>query len=292
MNVASIFKALAGNSDAAGGYTVPDVLAREVLALVQDRAVTLEDCDVKAMSSDTLKLPKITSGSTVRWVSDNSAITGADVGFGVTTLTAKKPAALMTASSELLEDSTAAQGVGQIITDQFARDIALAIDSEILMGTGGNFTGYDYTGSYSNSYSAGTLSWTDIIDTASKVMEDKLPLPDKGYIHPANITKLAKLTDGSARPVFDMFSYGSPLLRNGGLGTLYGAVYKQTTQLTTSEIIQASSKMSGYYGMRRELRFAKPFYNIGTDNYTFQATTRVAFSVKYADSYSVMTNVS
>lgn len=289
---AMIHKALSGSTDASGGYTVPDIVARQVLALVQDQAVTIDDCEHHRMTSDTLKLPKITSGSTVRWVAQNGTITGADIGFGETQLSAKKPAALMTASSELFEDSVAAQGVGKIITQQFSKDIALAIDSEILMGTGGNFSGYDYTGSYSNSYSAGTLGWTDFINNAGMVTADKFPIPDRCYVNPANLTKLALLTDGSARPVLDLFSYGSPMLKNGGVGTIYAAMLKQTTQLTTSEIIHASSKMSGYFGTRRDLAFAKPDYKTETDNFVFQATTRVAFAVRYQDSYSILDNIS
>ena len=133
--MANILKALNETTEASGGFTVPDVLAREVLAYIQASAVTIPDMQKVTMTSDTLLLPKLTSGNTARWVSENTTITGSDAGFGRTTLSAVKVAALSTISSELLEDSIAAPSIARIMTEQMGKDIALAINSEIL-GTG------------------------------------------------------------------------------------------------------------------------------------------------------------
>ena len=60
------------------------------------------------------------------------------------------------------------------------------------------------------------------------------------------------MTDGNARPIFDQAIYGSPLLRDGVIGTVMGMKVKPTTQLTTSSIICGVSGRMGYYGKRRK----------------------------------------
>ena len=288
--MANILKALNETTDASGGFTVPDQLAASVLALIQAQSVTIPDMENVSgmMQSDTLLLPKLTAGSTARWITEDAAITGADVGFGRTTLSACKVAALMTASTELLEDSAVA--IAGIITNQFGKDLALAIDSEILTGTtSGRITGL--TSGAGNTYSAGTLGYSDLIEAQSLNLEDNQVFPTRMYSHPVDIKKLKLLTDGNGRPIFDEITFGSPLLRDGVIGTVLGMGIKTTTQLTSSTMIIGSPGDMGYYAQRRRLGMNK-FYNIGTDDWVYQANMRVAFAVKYANSICVITNVS
>ena len=83
--MANILKALAEGTEASGGFIVPEELSREILAYIQANAVTIDDMQKVPMGTDELRLPKLTAGSTARWVGENAAITGADVGFGRTT---------------------------------------------------------------------------------------------------------------------------------------------------------------------------------------------------------------
>ena len=285
----NILKALSEGTDAAGGFIVPEILSKEILAYIQATAVTLDDQQKVGMTSDELRLPKLTGGSTARWVGESGTITGSDIAFGRTTLSAKKVAALMTASSELLEDANSS--VAAIIAEQMGKDLALAIDAEIL-GTGSGNLSSDGLGktSSANSISCGALTWQSLVSASNAVIADNHPQPDVMYINPANIKSLQLLTDGNARPIFDTAIYGSPLLREGVIGTIMGMKVKPTTQLTTSSIICGVSGRMGYYGTRRNIQFNRD-YQIGTDDYVFQSNLRVAWSLKYADSYCVLRQV-
>lgn len=288
--MANILKALSEGTDAAGGFIVPEELSREILALIQANSVTIGDMQTVPMASDELRLPKLTSGATARWIGESTTITGADIAFGRTTMSAKKVAALMTASTELLEDAPVS--VATIITEQMGKDLALSIDNEILGTSTAQFAdALGNTGNATNTVSSGTLGWETLISAGSMLLEDNQPLPDVMYTHPVNIKSLKLLTDGNARPIFNMETWGSPLLREGIIGTVVGMQVKPTTQLTTSSIIVGVKGKFGYYATRRQLKFNR-FYNIGTDDWVFQSNLRVAFAAKYKDAYCLIRNVS
>lgn len=283
-------KALTEGTDASGGFVVPEELSRSILEFIQAKAVTIDDLQNVPMSSDELRLPSLTAGSTVRvGVGENTAITGADLGMGRTTMSAVKFAALMTASTELLED--APQSVATIVSEQFGKDLALAIDNQILGTTTANFANaLGFTGNANNTLSSSSLSWQELVSASHLVLADDQPSPDVMYSHPNNVRTFKLLTDGNARPIFDEALYGSPLLRNGVIGTLLGMEVKTTTQLTTSSLIMGVKKQFGYYATRRNIRFNR-FYNIGTDDWVFQANTRVAFATKHNNAYALIHSI-
>jgi HK97 family phage major capsid protein len=303
--MADIIKALREASDAAGGYLVPDEFAARVYDLVQAKAVTLADLESVNMNSDVMYIPKVTSGTTAYWVAETGTISTSEMGFGRITLTAKKVASLVEASTEILEDANVS--VANMIVDQMSRDLALKVDDEVLNGTGGTFAGLRYTGSYTNSYSsgAGTSSGNINLSAISKaidaVLTDNHQFPNVGFFHTRTIGSLRILTDSSGRPIFNQETWGSPLLREGVVGTVWGVPIKPANQLpinlsvgtgagetnSCTEAILGVSKQIGIYGNRRALRFARD-YKISTDEQQYQVTMRAGFSVKYPDAYCVI----
>lgn len=294
-------------TDANGGYLVPEVFASRVYELMQAKTVVLPEMESVQMTSDTLHLPKTTKGTTAYWVAETGTITGSDVGFGRITLNAKKVAALVEASTELLEDNNV--GVANIIVNQMAKDLALKTDDELLNGTGGAFEGLRYTGSYVNSYSAGAgtssgnINLTAVSKAIDEILTDNHEYPDVGFFHPRTIGSVRILTDGSGRPIFDQVTYGNPLLANGVVGTVWGVGVKSASQLpinlsvgtgagetAATEVIIGKSKMFGIYGKRRELRLKRD-YEITKDIEQYQVTVRAGFSVKYPESYCVIKGI-
>ena len=96
----SITKALNEATAGEGGYLVPDEFSNRLLALIQQKTVTMDDLDVRQMISDVQYIPKVTSGTTAYWVTETGAITESNPAYGQITLTAKKVASLVQASSE------------------------------------------------------------------------------------------------------------------------------------------------------------------------------------------------
>lgn len=306
--MANIFKAIIEATDSAGGYTVPDEFASRVLALVQEQTQTIPELDTVTMTSDLLKIPKITGGNTAYIVAENTTIDGSDASFGQITLSPVKFAALTTASTEVLEDNNVS--LANILVGQMAKDIGLKVEDQILNGTGGTgFAGLRYTGSFTNSYSAGSgtgpglIGVDDVSKTMDLVLNDNHDAPDVMFSHTKTIGQLRALTDSSGRPLLNMETYGSPLLKEGAVGTIYGMRVKPTNKLpinvsygtgnfaTCSDAIIGVSKQFGYYSNRRAINM-KQEYKLETDANAFQMNMRSAFAIKYPNAYAVIRAIS
>lgn len=302
--MSSIMKALREASDAAGGYLVPEEFSSRLLQLVQEKTVIVPDLEVVSMNTDTLHIPKTTSGTTAYWVSETGTISSSEMAFGRTTLTPKKVAARVDVSTELLEDANVS--VANSLMDQMARDLAIKIDSEIFGTSTTNLPGLRYTGSYTNSVSAGdnaaaggTIQVKDVSNAIDEIMADNHMSPDVSYFNTKVIGDLRNLTDGNARPLFNAETFGSPLLREGVVGVVYGAKVKPANTLpvnlsygtgsaaTSSDGIIGISKQFGYYAVRRGMTMHRD-YDIDTDVNQYQVNMRVAFNVKYPNAYCVI----
>ena len=316
-----ILKALNEATNSTGLYLVPTEFSNRLLALVQAKVVVYNDCDIRPMAGLTQYIPKVTTGTTAYWPSELGTITAAQPAYGRITLTAKKVAALTEASSEILEDNNVA--VADQFVEQMANDIALAIDAEILTGGGTNFWGLRVTGSMANAVDAGgntglthadgtgsvltgsVITVAAIQKAVTEILKDNIEQPDVSYWNPKTLGQVQALTDSTSRPILNMETYGSPLLREGVTGIMYGTKVKTTTQLPTNlsygttaatsascaDAIVARSKMFGIVGQRRGFIW-KTDYDIELDKYQYQTTTRLAFSIKYADAYCMIRAIS
>ena len=256
----SITKALNEATNSAGGYLVPEEWSNQLLALIQGKAVVMNDLDVRQMATDVQYIPKITSGTTAYWVTETGAITESNTGYGQITLTAKKVASLVQASSEVLEDNNV--DLANHLVDQMGADLAIAIDGTVLTGScvatcntgaaspfyglyhtasytntidaaGNNLTGAAAwgTGATANGITASNISLKAIVNAVTAILSDKHEQPDVSYWNPRTIGALISLTDSTTRPVLNQETYGSPMIANGTIGRLYGTQAKQSTQV-------------------------------------------------------------
>ena len=124
---------------------------------------------------------------------------------------------------------------------------------------------------------------------------------DTLYVHPRVIKNLRDLADTTGRPIFDQATFGSPLLKEGVIGTIYGLKIKPTTQLPINltkgsgtlltDLVMIKSKQAGIFGNRRELRFAPREYLTVSDQYRMQATIRAAFTVNYQEAVCLIEDI-
>ena len=324
----NIQKALNEATSSAGGYLVPDEFSNRLLALVQEKTITMDDLDIRQMISDVQYIPKVTSGTTAYWVAETGTITESAPAYGQIILTAKKVASLVQASSEVLEDNNV--DLANHLVDQMATDLAIEIDAAVLWGscnTASNtgaaspFWGLYHTGSYANAVdAAGNANQTGAWGTAStvtganialagianattEITKDNHEQPDVSYWNPRTIGSLMKLTDSTTRPVLNMETFGSPLIAEGAIARLYGTKVKQSAQVpvnliygttaalsASSDALVGRSKMYGILGQRRGFIW-KTDYTITTDVYVWQTTARMAFAVKYPNSYCLIRGI-
>ncbi len=317
--MSNIMKALVEATNSTGGYLVPTEFSNRLLALIQAKAVIMSDCDIRQMATSVKYIPKVTDGTTARWVAEVGTITASQTAYGRITLTAKKVAALTEVSTEMLEDNNV--DVANSLVDQMGTDIALAIDLEMIEGTGANFTGLRDTASFNNACDAlGTVTaaMTGADGTASVltgeqitikavqaavglILQDNHEQPDVSYWNPKVFGQIQQLTDSTNRPILNMETYGSPLLKEGVTATLYGTKAKQSSQLpvdltygtaaaqsgSCSDAIIARSKMHAVVGQRRGFIW-KNEYDMDSDKYRYQTTMRLAFAIKYPEAYCMI----
>lgn len=303
-------------TNSAGGFLVPEEWSNKLLALVSNNTVVVQDLDSVKMMTDVQFIPKVTTGTTAYWPAELATITGSDAAFGQITLTAKKIGALCSASSEILEDNNV--DVANFLVEQMGMDLGIELDNQLLNGTGTPWFGLRSTASMTNAVdgggntnatsaggtgstvSSGAISLAVVVKAVTEVLKDNHAQPDVSYWNPRTIGSLMQLTDSTSRPVLNMETYGSPLIRDGTVYTLYGTKVRSTTNLpitvvygTTAALsactdgLVGTSKKFGLLGNRRGFIW-KTDYTINTDSYIWQTTARYAFATKYPNAYCLI----
>ena len=318
--MSSITKALNETTNAQGGFLVPEEWSNQLLALVTTNTVFVPDLDMRKMATDVQYIPKSTSGTTAYWVGETGAVTESQPGFGQITLSAKKVASLVYASSEVLEDNNVELANG--LVNDMARDIGIAIDSAIFAGTGAPWYGLRTTNSFTNavdgggnvgaigadgtgsSITGGAITWQVISKAKTEVLKDNHVNADTSYWAPRTFGSLQLLTDGNARPIWNMETFGSPLLREGVLATVLGTRAKPSNTMPTnysygttaalsgacSDNLVGISKQFAILGNRRNFIWKTDYFITG-DYYAWQTTARMGFAVKYPDAYCMIRGI-
>jgi HK97 family phage major capsid protein len=88
-----------------GGFIVPEEMARTIIDLREDYGVFRREANVIAMGSDSLTVPKRTSGLTAYFVAENAEVTASDKAWDQVSVTARKLGALHKMSAELSDDA-------------------------------------------------------------------------------------------------------------------------------------------------------------------------------------------
>lgn len=101
-------KAMTEGTDNAGGYLVPDEYVATLIRVIEQYGVARRSATIVPMTRHELNLPSLTAGVTVYWPGEASAITESQPTLGNVGLVAKKLAALVPVSGELMEDSSIA----------------------------------------------------------------------------------------------------------------------------------------------------------------------------------------
>ncbi len=296
-----IRKALAEGAAGTGGSFVPTEYAKRFLELVQANSTAIPLCENLTMKYDEMKIPSVTAGNTAYWVDENATITSSDLTTSSITLTAKKVAALTQISTELMEDSDPA--IGQVVTDQLAKDVALKVDDEIYNSTNSTFEGFRDTTNNTDINTVdgdnAAIEYDDIIDLQSEIQTDNFDGGSHIVMHPKELGMIRKLKDAQSRPLFDEATFGSPLLREAPktIGTILGLRVVLSTQIpvttgtgASTDVLVITQGTSAIYGVRRLARFHRE-YQIETDNWKIQTNLRSAFSMKYEKSCGVIQNV-
>jgi len=130
-----VAKALAEGVAADGGYLFPDEFETELVKNLVGPFSMRSLVRVVPMRRDVKQIPTLESRPVVTWTAENAAKSTTTAHFNQVTLTARKVAAILYASDELVEDSTDIDVV-QTVIDLFADALRDEEDRVILAGNG------------------------------------------------------------------------------------------------------------------------------------------------------------
>jgi HK97 family phage major capsid protein len=143
-------RAQAGGIDSAGGFLVPDILASEIIRLVEEFGAFPQYARRVPMTSDTLLIARRTGGLTAQAVGENSQVSDTDMTFDNVTLSAKIWGVANRTSNSLFEDSVIN------LADQLAVETAQAFAEA--------FDNAGFIGDGSSSYHGTTGICTKVVD--------------------------------------------------------------------------------------------------------------------------------
>lgn len=130
-----VAKALAAGSGAAGGFLVPEQYATELIEYLRPASVVRRmGATVVPMPGGTMTWPKQTGGATATYIGENTNISATEPTFGQLKLSAKKLAALVPISNDLIRFASPAADT--IVRNDLVAAIAQAEDSNFIRGDG------------------------------------------------------------------------------------------------------------------------------------------------------------
>ena len=284
-------------TDAAGGYLVPQEFVPELVRAVEEQGVLRKEARVVPIAGKQSNWPKRSGGVTTYWVTPGATITAGDMTFGQVTLTATKLAALVIADSELSEQSSVA--LGEILATEFAYAFATEEDRVGFNGGGGagdgNATGV-LSASDVNVVTMGStktgftdLSYDNLVDMEAAVVSEALSNA-KWYVHRSILALIKKLKDSQSYPLWQPPAASEP-------GTLLGYPVRvvdalpaaSATAVSTKFMVFGDLRMGVYVGDRRRMTLAQSEHvQFEADQVAYRATEEVAIVVAEGNALVVL----
>lgn len=211
---------------------------------------------VVTMRRNTLTMPSLTTRPKVYWTAENAAKTTTTAQFGQVTLTARKAAAILYASDELIEDSTDIDVV-RLIIDLFAEAIGIEEDRVILRGNGtteptGLSTAVTAT-TIASVTCVGNLSFDNLISLIY-ALKQQYRSGASFLIHPENGAELRKLKDSNGRYIWtDPQVGGGTGLTLGNPASILGYPVYENYDMPSTAIYFGNWKLAYWLGDRKQM---------------------------------------
>lgn len=256
-------RALSSSDNSKGGVFIPESFASTVIRLVDSYTAIPSQANVIPMSSDSLYIPRRTSGNTASFVSENAESTASDMATDNVMLSAKECRVASRVPNSLIEDSVV--DLAGLVAEEFALALSKKIDDCGFAGDGGSSSGgirgiqwLFENGSYAGANDSGesSLSAVTIDDFAETI--GKLPSYARAgagwYVTPqvysvcmlplmlsAGGVSAAELASGASEQRF----MGYPVYFNNSM----------RTSVSNGQAIAlfGNMRLSTHYGLRRDI---------------------------------------
>src|SRR5215217_446214 len=289
-------RAMSEGTLTAGGHLVPTPLSARVIDLARNQTRVLQaGGQTVPMTSQTLKLARLTGEGTPGWKSEGSAITAtSDLTFDSVTLTAKTLTRVVTLSVELWEDADPSSE--DIIARSFAGQLAVELDRAALRGTGTspeprgvlNTSGVTVTTHGANGATIATATAYDWHLDAAGVVRGNGFEPSAHIQAPRTSTSLSKLREATTSAYLSPPPNMLPMLTTKSI----------PVNLTTGTSTDTSEIYTGDWsnlllGIRTSftLRFLSERYLADTLSYAYLAYLRADIALAQPSAFVVDTGV-
>jgi HK97 family phage major capsid protein len=258
----SVYNALSGADNALGGFLVPAEMERAIITLREERGVFRREANVVQMASDTLDVPRRTTGVTAYFAVDNGAFTASDKAWDAVSLVAKKIYALVKYSSELAEDAII--NIADDLTSEIAYAFADKEDECGINGTGsstyGGIVGVLASAAAGSIYTAATgntafstLDLADFEGALGKVPQYAIANAKWYMSRVAFYQGVARLVDALGGNTVDHAATGPNRTQFLGLPVVFSQVMNSTTtaQTSTNILFVGDLRQGAMLGTRR-----------------------------------------
>ncbi|RLF42658.1 MAG: phage major capsid protein [Thermoplasmata archaeon] len=298
-------KDMTEGTDSEGGYLVPEEWRPNLIQMLETYGVARRECTIIPMSREELVMPKLTSGVQVYWIGEGGTISETQPAFGELRMVAKKMAALVPMTSELLADT--AIPIANLLLTLFAQ--ALAKEEDRVAFTGDVSGASDPFDGVLNDSDVGTytlgsgdtgfadLDADDLADVISSVTNNVAD-GAKFYMHRTVfnvIRKLHSLTyDGSSKSSDANYIFSAP--QGSDPGTIWSYPYElvesmpDITQTAISTPFLIFGNMKHYYiADRQKLSIARSEHvGFAQDKVYLRAIQREAMAAAVPEAFTVV----
>lgn len=204
-------KTLSEGTDADGGYLVPAEFHSEVVRVAKLGGLARRLCRIIPMGTDTKDVTTLSGSVTTYIVGEDTAITASTPQFGRKTLTARKFAALVHATQELIDDNASDQDVMTLVATLVAEAFAEMEDDQVLTGSGSgsnfrgalNLTGANITTMAVTKDSFADITYANLVDVKNSVnIKYKRGKKPVWFMSQDVFGHIEKLVDDTGRPLF------------------------------------------------------------------------------------------
>lgn len=299
-------KSLSASQGAEGGHLLIEELSEDFIELLREDSVMERLGPVNVpLDMGTLRMPKLTGGSSGSWIGENDDAPKTQPAFGSITLSAKKYASLVPVSNDLIR--RAGPQVERIVREDLVADIAEATDIANIRGpgTGGepkglrNLAAASQVVAVNATTNLGTVT-SDLGGRIQALMDAKVRMRRSGWImEPRTWRALITVRDGNGNLVFQPemkdktlmgfpFEITSQIPRNLGAGDeteLYFAEFSNVVVgRATNILITASDQASYNNGVTMVSAFQQ-------DQTVIRAIVETDINLRHEETVTVLTEV-
>ncbi len=246
----AVLKALSEGVDADGGYVVPQEFLGEIIRPLANESRMRALVRVVPMRRNEMVVTSQGNRPKVYWTNEAQTKTTTTASFGQTTLTAKKAAAILYASDELIDDANI--DIVQYITGLFAEAIGEEEDRVMLRGNGTTEPRGIETARAASVFSTMSFGGQTTFENMNSLiysLKTKYRSGASFLVHPNKVAALQKLRDAGATGQF----LWAPGLTAGAPDTIRGYPIHEFYDVPENTVYFGNWKLAYMLGDRQRM---------------------------------------